>query len=44
VGTLSKVLPGWTALPSGLRAAAAEVKLDSGDQIVVPLANLEVIG
>jgi len=44
IGTLATLLPGMTLVPSGLRVAAAEVKMDSGEQIVVPLANLEVLG
>jgi len=32
-----------TSLPNKLRVAAGEIKLDSGEQVVIPLANLEVI-
>jgi hypothetical protein len=44
IGTISNLPPGLSLLPSGLRAPAAEVKLDNGDIVVVPLVNLEVVG
>lgn len=44
IGTLTKLLPGLSTLPSGLRAPAGLVKLENGDQILVPLVNLEIVG
>jgi hypothetical protein len=44
VGTLANLPSGLVTLPSGLRAPAAEIKLESGEQILVPLVNLEIVG
>jgi hypothetical protein len=43
IATLTRLLPGSTVLPVGLRVPAAEVRLQNGEQIIVPLVNLEVI-
>ncbi len=44
IGAIVAIKPGMTTLPSGLRAQAAEVKLENGDTVVAPLVNLEVVG
>jgi len=35
---------GLATFPSGLRAAAAEVQLENGEKLLIPLVNLEVVG
>jgi hypothetical protein len=44
IGTISELPAGLSLLPSGLRAPAAEVKLENGDILLAPLVNLEVVG
>jgi hypothetical protein len=38
-----QALVGMTTFPSGVRAAGAEVRLETGDTLTLPLPNLEVI-
>ena len=44
IGSITNLPAGLSTLPSGLRAPAAEVKLENGDNMLVPLVNLEVVG
>ena len=43
VGSIDGLPPGLSAFPSGLRAPAARVSLDDGENMLVPLVNLEVV-
>jgi hypothetical protein len=44
VATITELIPGMTNFSSGLRAPAAEVTLENGEKLAVPVANIEVLG
>jgi hypothetical protein len=43
IGVIVQIHPGLTILPNGVRAPAADVRLEKDTQVIIPLANLEVI-
>lgn len=43
LGTILQLRP-MASLPNGIKANAAEVRLENGEQILAPLTNLEVLG
>lgn len=44
IGTISGLPAGSSTLSSGLRAPSADVRLENGETLLVPLVNLEVVG
>jgi hypothetical protein len=44
VGMITMIYPGLTRFPSGLRATGAQIELEDGEKVVVPVANIEVLG
>ncbi len=44
IGSIVRLYEEAVSLPSGLRAPAAEVRLETNEELLVPLANLEVVG
>jgi hypothetical protein len=44
IGTIVRLPPGLSSFASGLRAPGAEVRLENGQLLLVPLVNLEVVG
>jgi len=43
IGSLTALLPHPAALPSGVMARVASVQLQGGEQVIVPLANMELL-
>lgn len=43
VGTFLAIRSGFTQFPNGVRARAGVVRLEDGETIIVPLANLEIL-
>jgi hypothetical protein len=44
IGSISNLPAGLSTLSNGLRTVAADVRLENGESVLVPLVNLEVVG
>lgn len=44
MGVLRRLIPGPDRLPNGLRVKTAEVQLENGELVIVPLTNLQMVG
>jgi len=42
-GTITKIRPGMTSFITRMKAAAADVRLDNQEEILMPLANMDVL-
>ena len=43
LGTIDAVLPGRTVFPNGLRQPAVRIRLEEGESLLIPLANVEIV-
>ena len=43
IGTLEEVLPMPVALPNKIKTRAAIIRLEDGQDVIIPLSNLDVI-
>jgi hypothetical protein len=44
IGSLVTLRSGLSTLPNGVRAACANVRLEGGEVVLIPLVNMEVVG
>ena len=44
IGTVTQLPVEPVSMPNGIKTLAAQIRLESGDEITVPLSNLEVLG
>jgi hypothetical protein len=44
IGQIVDLLPEGATLPNGITVAAAQVRIGSDEPVILPLANLEIVG